>query len=396
MKRLSVPVFNIVVDGPNGVGKSTLIDGLFAHYNFRYMCYHRGDISNFVYANKFGRPFYSTQRNLPMYHIVLIADKEELEERIYQRAKSENWTVANLKKELLKTEELPMFVHAAEQMSKDYDILILNTSYKSAKEVLEEVISYLDSRFEQLPNDKTLTSWNLMYDRACKRLGKDFKVVNNQPYIDGVPIMVESTLQDGTYEKYNDKRFPDNLIYAYAYTLEEDICRLEDIEKTIDFNYVINSKIYRRPEIFDYYNAFEQHCRSCLVSKNPAISQSNFRVEMERVSGIDFLKELARTNATVYCSRDLAYLELQTARLYEAILAKNIVFVDKETDPDNKILRSIHKSLDVIDLLSVTPSTICNNYSIIMNNPSLRNNILDSQTKWLVEKFTKLENGEKI
>ena len=52
--------FNLVIEGPDAVGKSTLIDGLFKHYNFRYMCYHRGELSNYVFAKKFNRPFFAT------------------------------------------------------------------------------------------------------------------------------------------------------------------------------------------------------------------------------------------------------------------------------------------------------------------------------------------------
>lgn len=393
MKRWNVPVFNLVIEGPNGVGKSTLIDGIFKHYNYRYMCYHRGDISNFVYANKFGRPFYSTQRNIPMYHIMLICEEDELKERIFIRGCKEQWFIAKTEKEMKTISEQKLFIDAANKMSNDYDIKIFDTTGKSATAVLNEVIDYLTQRFEELPSDSALTSWNEMYKKACHRLGKDFKVVNNQPYIDGVPMMVESTLHDGTYEKYDDKRYPDNLIYAYAYTME-DVTQLDDVEKTIDFNYVINSKIKRRPEIHEYYQAFIANNNTCLVSQNPDIPKDDLLIEMPRESGLEFLANLARTNATVYCSRDLAYLELQTARLYEAILAKNIVFVDKLTDPENKILKSIHKSSDIIDLLSVTPSNICYNYYIIMQNKDIRNKILNSQMNWLCEMFNKLEKGE--
>lgn len=394
MKRWNVPVFNLVIEGPNGVGKSTLIDGLFKHFNYRYMCYHRGDISNFVYAKKFNRQFFSTQRNIPMYHIVLICSEDELKDRIYHRAIKEGWSFEETSKEIKTISEQSLFISAAAKMSDDYDIHVINTSCKSSEEVLDEVIEYLTSRFEALPDDQVYTSWNEMYAKACKKLGKDFKVVNNQPYIDGVPIMVESTLQDGAYETYDNKQYPDNLIYAYAYTLDLEYNFLDDIEKDIDFNYVINSKLNRRPEIHDYYSNFIANNRTCLISQNPDIPSNEALIKMPRVNGIEFLKYLAKTKATVYCCRDLAYLELQTARLYEAILARNIVFVDKETDPENKILSSIHYTSDIIDLLSVTPETICYNYNIIMNDECLRNKILDSQSMWLIDNFSKLERGE--
>lgn len=380
-------IFNLVIEGPDAVGKSTLIDGLFKHYNFRYMCYHRGELSNYVFAKKFNRPFFATQRGLPFLYIYLHCDEEQLRERAINRAIQDELTVQELEHELEKVNDAELFDEAAELFRQDYDIVYVDTTNQTAEETLKFVIDYLDKRFDSVKADDNMTSWNQMYDKACKQLGLKFKVIDNQPYINGVPMLVESTCHNGTYETFDSKEYPDNLIYAYAYGFRE-IDRKQDY----DFNYIINSKIKRRPELLDYFKSFEQAGLSCIVSDNDLVPKHDKQLRVGRLFGTDYLDCIAKSKATVYCARDLAYLELQTARLYESIIANNLVFVDKQSDFDCKILHSIHKNnFEAIDCLYVTPNDICNKYQYIMSNDKLRQSILTNQHAWLNDMFDRLE-----
>lgn len=139
-------VRNLVIEGPDGCGKSTLIQGLFKHYNYKYMCYHRGELSNKVYAEKFGRPFYETQRGLPLLYIFLFVNEPELERRISKRALEEGWTEEDLQHELSKVKDIWLFNKAYDKMQKNYDMFAVNTSFFSAEETLECIIKYLDER----------------------------------------------------------------------------------------------------------------------------------------------------------------------------------------------------------------------------------------------------------
>lgn len=380
--------FNLIIEGPDAVGKSTLIDGLFKYYNFRYMCYHRGELSNYVFAKKFNRPFFATQRGLPFIYIYLHCDEEQLRQRAIERAKQEYLSDMELEHELEKIDDAKLFDEAAEKLSNDYTIWKVDTTYLTAEGTLKRVVNLLEEKFMTTESDVNLTSWNQMYDKACKQLGLKFKVIDNQPYIDGVPMMVESTCHNGTYETFDSKEYPDNLIYAYGYGIRE-----VDRIQAYDFNYIINSKIKQRLELFDYFERFDSNGLSCIVSDNPLIPQHAKQLRVGRLFGQDYLDCIARSKATVYCARDLAYLELQTARLYESIIANNIVFVDEQSDPDCKILKSIHKdNPEVIDCLYVTPHTICNKYNFIMANDSIRQSILKTQHAWLNALFDKLED----
>lgn len=369
-------VFNLVIEGPDGVGKSTLIGNIFKRYNYMYMCYHRGELSNFVFAKKYGRQFFATQNRLPFLYIYLYCSKDELRNRIEQRSKLEHWSKSDTDDELQKVEDVDLFEQAYEDMKTDYDIIRINTTGLSETETMNKVANYLDHRNDSLKEDDSLTSWNKMYAKTCDKLGISFKVFDNQPYIDGRPVMVESTLHNGEYETYADKKCYDNTLYAMAYgkvTLQE---------KVYDFNYIINSKIKRRKEVFDYYDAFEKAHLTCQVSgRNNLIKESEYLIKQKDFTGDDYLSNISKSKATVYCARDLAYLELQTARLYESILAKNIVFVDEETDRENKILKQIYPDDSRMQkLLRVNPSTIVAAYKSL--NSTDINYIINMQDKF--------------
>jgi len=141
-------VRNLIIEGPDGVGKSTLIEGLFNYYNYKYMCYHRGELSNRIFAEKFKRPFYETQRGLPFLYIVLVADSEDLKTRIINRANKENWTTEDLQKELETVKYSHKYFLCANDMEDNYDIHIINTSGKTEEQVLKSVISILNAREE--------------------------------------------------------------------------------------------------------------------------------------------------------------------------------------------------------------------------------------------------------
>lgn len=382
-------VNNLIIEGPDGVGKTTLIHNIFKKYNYRYMCYHRGEISNFVFANKYNRPFTATQRGLPFIYIVLLCDTKELAQRIIYResAKSE---------ELQKVYDNKLFKKAAEQFKTDYDVFVLDTTNLTADEVAEAVFKYLDER-ETEGADAEISEWNQRYAISCKKYNLDFKVVNNQPYIQGKPIMVESTLHNGLYETFTDRRWPDNLLYSLSY--DKSKIKLAK-KKKYNFHYIINSKIKRRQEVFSYYSEFYINEMSCLVSDNPLTTDVYYINRNEqlfprvgRVFGEDYISKISEADATVYCARDLEYLKLQTARLYEAILAHNIVFVDKLSDTNCDILRQIHgNNEELINLLYVDALSIAINYKKI--TPALRKKIIKNQNKYYAKITKELEEGQ--
>lgn len=372
-------VFNLIIEGPDGVGKSTLIQKLFKHYNYRYMCYHRGELSNLVYARKFNRVYYTTQRGLPFLYIYLYCSKDKLKERLEKRDLSD-------KEEIAKISDVDLFEQAYEDMKNDYDIIRIDTSDMNEDEVLDYTVNYLDKllRIEMNNNqDKELSSWNKMYKISCEKLGLKFDVLDNQPYINNDPLLVETACHNGKYETFKDNGIYDNLIYAYAYP------QITPREKRFDFQYIINSKLKSRPEVFAYYQRFIQNGIACITSNYELVPKNKNFERVDRIFGKDYLEKISEAKATIYCGRDLAYLRLQTARLYEAIIAQNIVFVDEKSDVDNDILMKIHGK--EMNGLRVTPNNIVKKYNTIIRDKDKVKEILDTQNKFLEKEFKKLE-----
>ncbi len=370
-------ITTIILEGTDGVGKSTLISKLFDILGYRFMIYHRGELSNLVYARKFNRPFYATQVGLPFLHILLICDKSELKERITKRDKD---NPSEALKEIQKIDDQDTFIELALSMQNDYHVVVCNTTGQTADQTANKLVDLILSYIKNLPNDTEMTSWNEMYAKVCRDLNIPFCVKNNQPYINNTAVMVESTLHNGVYEEFTDKRYPDNLLYSLGYDIQRK--EVDAIAKDYDFAYIINSKINRRFEIYDYYDAFIKAKKTCIVSEYPKIKNSEYLIKSPRVNGNDFIRSIARAKATVYSARDLAYLKLQTARLYEAIIAQQIIFVDKYSDPECEMLRQIHKDNQLVDMLTVIPATICDRYDAIMKDQSLVEKILANQNAW--------------
>lgn len=370
----SKTISHIILEGTDGVGKTSTLVEILKQCNYRYVVYDRGELSNFVYAKKYNRPFISLQRNLPFVYVLLTCSKKQLSERIYRRG----YDFGDIEKVDMQDE----FIKYAKAFKKDFHVLYVDTTDKLVDEVATEIIRKVDKLVDSLKTDDIETEWNKAYRRAYEKLGMKFEVRNNQPYVNGMMFMSESTWQNGAYETFSDKSCPDNLVFSLSYSKD---CYCDTIDdKIYDFAYVINSKINRRHEVVDYYLEFAKYGKTCLVSEKlqKAIDCDLF-VSMPKVFGDDFIKELSKAKATVYCARDLEYLKLQTCRLYEAIIANQILFVDKQSDTDCEMLKQIHENDEqLIKLLYVTPKTICNNYNIIVNNRSLHEKILFNQKEF--------------
>lgn len=170
--------FNICVEGPDGVGKNTLMRRLVKHYKYQYTVYDRGEISNYVYANKFNRPFFSTQRHIPMLIIGLTCDDtEDLKARIDSRQYDDD------DEHMVEQEKIydnQLFKDAYEKFSKDFDVAIFDTSKKTMDEVFNEVVAYVDSRRVKAPLvEDNLTTWSKMYVKACKKYGIKINITDN-------------------------------------------------------------------------------------------------------------------------------------------------------------------------------------------------------------------------
>lgn len=377
-------ITHIILEGCDGVGKDTIKDKIWRAYNFQYRVYCRGEISDYVYAKKFNRKFISTQRGLPFLYVVLIGDEEIIEKHIKERAERLSWSSDLLEKELEKISDNKLFEKYAALLSKEYHILTIYCKDKDIHtlcvEIYEKTIEYINN----LSTDIELTPFNVQYKLGCDKLKIKFDVRDNQPYMNDIRIMADAHLHTGAFETFDNKDIPHNLIFCCGY----DTNLIDKkVPTTVDFAYPINSKILQRLEVYEYYTEFEKNKISFLVTDSIYVPNYNYAKRMGKCFGNEYITRLATAKATIYTARDLVDIEMMTCRLYEGILANQIVFVDKLSDPDCKILKNIYKDNErLINLLYITPETVVKNYRALSDDDV--NTILYTQQDWF---FTQIK-----
>lgn len=377
-------ITHIILEGCDGVGKDTIKDKIWRAYNFQYRVYCRGEISDYVYAKKFNRKFISTQRGLPFLYVVLIGDEEIIEKHIKERAERLSWSSDLLEKELEKISDNKLFEKYAVLLSKEYHILTIYCKDKDIHTLCTEIYDKTTEYINNLSTDIELTPFNTQYKLGCDKLKIKFDVRDNQPYMNDIRIMADAHLHTGAFETFDNKDIPHNLIFCWGY----DINLIDKkVPKTVDFAYPINSKILQRLEVYEYYTEFEKNKISFLVTDSIYVPNYNCAKRMGKCFGNEYITRLAIAKATIYTARDLVDIEMMTCRLYEGILANQIVFVDKLSDPDCKILKNIYNDNErLINLLYITPETVVKNYRALSDDDV--DVILHTQQDWF---FTQIK-----
>lgn len=358
-------ITTIILEGVDGVGKDSVAHEMWQRHDKHFRVYVRGELSDYVYAQKYKRPFISTQRGLPFLYVLLVCKPMDL---IYRISTRKYESAEEYRHELDKADDQSLFVDAAHEFSKDYHIVVLDTTYLTIQEAADKVWVLAQRYSEILTADEELNEYNKMYKRGCDKLGLKFYVRDNQPFIENNSIMADAQLHNGSYETFSDKTMPHNFIFSLGYNKFT-----EQTEKKFDFSYIIGSKIKVRPEVTTYLQKIRTAGLTCMMKETYP----------DKVFGDAYIDRLSLAKATVYCCRDLAYLKMITVRPYEAALSKQILFVDKESDPDCEILKQIHGDDDDLILkLYTEPDIIAVQYLSLTKDECTR--ILTNQRKWYI------------
>ena len=368
-------ITHIILEGCDGVGKDSIMNKLWPMYNFKYRVMMRGELSDYVYAKKYNREFISTQRGLPFLYVLIIKSPEQIKQQIISRGE-------DVENELKKLADQQLFIKYANIFKQDYHIIIVDVTdlnvEEGAEKVFNETLKYInDLKIEDTPNE-----FNKMYIKGAEKLGLNWTVRNNQPFLNGTMIMADAQLHNGRFETYDNRTIPHNLIFSlgYDYECKNDI--KEFYSRKYDFAYPINSKILVRKEIYRYIEALYSNELSLVTTDSQYIPTFVNIYKKPKVFGDDYIKMLSSSKATFYCSRDLTYLEMMTVRCYEAVRANQIIFVDKLTDPECKILKQIHHKQALIDKLYCTEYDLSEKYKELIKHPKVVAEILNNQRKW--------------
>lgn len=340
--------------------------------NDRYLVKYDGDITEYVCAEREHRVPNKYLHNVPALHVVLYD-------------KTSNGIL---------NERNAAYVRAAALLKDEYNIITIETSDMSYDEVVDTITNEVKKFVSALPTDKEINGFNELYKKGAEKYGLKVTVRDNQPYLENQQFMADFQYHNGLYETFEDKSMPDTLLYVAAYNNTET----DMSNKTIDFQYPINSKILFRPEVKDYVKHISDSLTLLTTESHYLDDVANMKnvTMFGKVFGDDYIKQLSRAKATIITNRELAHTEMMTARWYEAVLANTVIFVDKITDPHSKVLKQIHGDNEkLIDLLTVIPETIVNNYFTVINDTQLVKQILDAQHKWFNKLLSEID-AEKI
>lgn len=340
--------------------------------NDRYLVKYDGDITEYVCAEREHRVPNKYLHNVPALHVVLYD-------------KTSNGIL---------NERNAAYVRAAALLKDEYNIITIETSNMTYDEVVDTITNEVKKFVSALPTDKEINGFNELYKKGAEKYGLKVTIRDNQPYLENQQFMADFQYHNGLYETFEDKSMPDTLLYVAAYNNTET----DMSNKTIDFQYPINSKILFRPEVKDYVKHISDSLTLLTTESHYLDDVANMKnvTMFGKVFGDDYIKQLSRTKATIITNRELAHTEMMTARWYEAVLANTVIFVDKITDPYSKVLKQIHSDNEkLIDLLTVIPETIVNNYLTVINDTQLVKQILDAQHKWFNKLLSEI-NAEKI
>ena len=340
--------------------------------NDRYLVKYDGDITEYVCAEREHRVPNKYLHNVPALHVVLYD-------------KTSNGIL---------NERNAAYVRAAALLKDEYNIITIETSNMTYDEVVDTITNEVKKFVSALPTDKEINGFNELYKKGAEKYGLKVTIRDNQPYLENQQFMADFQYHNGLYETFEDKSMPDTLLYVAAYNNTET----DMSNKTIDFQYPINSKILFRPEVKDYVKHISDSLTLLTTESHYLDDVANMKnvTMFGKVFGDDYIKQLSRTKATIITNRELAHTEMMTARWYEAVLANTVIFVDKITDPYSKVLKQIHSDNEkLIDLLTVIPETIVNNYLTVIIDTQLVKQILDAQHKWFNKLLSEID-AEKI
>lgn len=136
MKKFS----HIILEGVDGIGKNTLMNLLWPHFHGEKHVYCRGDISNWVYAQKYGRKFIPIQKDLDFLYIILIGPTERIKKQIKSRPYD------NDENELNKISDQKIFIDAYNELKDIYNIILIDIRWLESTQIINLILNYINKK----------------------------------------------------------------------------------------------------------------------------------------------------------------------------------------------------------------------------------------------------------
>lgn len=358
-------ISHVVIEGCDGVGKSTLLFGLQKKFNrigpsFR----DRGELSDFVYAKKFGRSVVSVnQCHLPFLYVLITKSEDEIRKQLEKRAQVDPIAAKDLSEELDAIKDQRLFMNLYREFKVDHHAIMCDLTGKSIDESIDFVYDKINEYLDHLPKDcADSTTHFILSSAACKKQWK-FYSIDGQPYFNSKMAILDPDKHNGVYETVTDKTYPISLMYAAEFEPY-----VKDCEKFDNNVAVLDNRLFlNKREVM-----FKEHTDDVFHAMKDYISIFN-------------------SAACIVYYTKYGYRHGVSPMLYLAAMTNTVIFFDQKHTLQMDIYEQIYKNHEEL----IKYVTFISNDSLkekkkdVFDNENIKKAILFAQKQWYLVNKTK-------
>lgn len=358
-------ISHVVIEGCDGVGKSTLLFGLQKKFNrigpsFR----DRGELSDFVYAKKFGRSLVSVnQCHLPILYVLITKSEDEIRKQLERRAQIDPVATKDLSEELDAIKDQSLFMDMYHEFKVDHHVIMCNLTGKSIEESIEFVYDEINKYLDNLPKDCADTATHfILSNAACKKQWR-FYSIDGQPYFNSKMTILDPDKHNGVYETVTDKTYPISLMYAAEF--EQYV---KDCEKFDNNVAVLDNKLFlNKKEVM-----FKEHTDNVFQAMK------------------DYINIFNSTSCIEYYTK-YGYRHGVSPLLYLAAMTNTVIFFDKRHTRQMDIYEQIYKNHEeLINYVTfISENSLKEKKKAVFDNENIKKTILFAQKQWYLDNKTK-------
>lgn len=358
-------ISHVVIEGCDGVGKSTLLFGLQKKFNrigpsFR----DRGELSDFVYAKKFGRSVVSVnQCHLPFLYVLITKDEDEIRKQIERRAQIDPVAAKDLSEELDAVKDQRLFMDVFHEFKVDHHAIMCNLTGKSVEESIDFVYDKINEYLDHLPKDcADSTTHFILSSAACKKQWR-FHSIDGQPYFNSKMAILDPDKHNGVYETVTDKTYPIALMYAAEFEPY-----VKDRVKTDRNLAIVDNRVFSD----DHEVILPEHTTSAMAF-------------MEGFTNV------FNTSSCVEYYTRYGYRHGVSPMLYLAAMANTVIFFDQRHTLQMDIYQQIYKNNEELIkyVTFISKDSLKEKKKDVFDNENIKKAILFAQKQWYLVNKTK-------
>lgn len=358
-------ISHVVIEGCDGVGKSTLLFGLQKKFNrigpsFR----DRGELSDFVYAKKFGRSVVSVnQCHLPILYVLITKTEDEIRKQLERRAQIDPIAAKDLSEELDAIKDQRLFMDVYHEFKVDHHAIMCNLTGKTIDESIDFVYDKINEYIEHLPKDcADSTTHFILSSAACKKQWR-FYSINGQPYFNSKMAILDPDKHNGVYETVTDKTYPISLMYAAEFEPY-----VKDRVKTDKNLAIVDNRVF--------------------TDTHEVILPEHTTNVMNCMEG--FMNVFNTSSCVEYYTR-YGYRHGVSPMLYLAAMANTVIFFDQRHTLQMDIYQQIYKNREeLINYVTfISKDSLKEKKKGVFDDENIKKAILFAQKQWYLVNKTK-------